>query len=97
MRPRPIEFYPWNPDMVSVWMILGMGLFITLLLYFAMRQGRMEKRSSDIPGKEPIHHYAGIVSSDSNPIPVFIWVTIGITVAWCLAYNIIAAKFGLGY
>jgi hypothetical protein len=83
--------------MVTVWMVLGMGLFVTLLLYFAMRQGRMEKGSTDVPGKRPLHHYAGIVSSDSNPIPVFIWITIVISVVWCIAYNINIARHGMGY
>jgi hypothetical protein len=94
---RPIEIYPWNPDWVTVWVVLGAGLLSTLLLYFAMRQGRMEKRSTDVPGKPPIHHYAGVISSDSNPVPVFIWVLIVFVAIWVIAYDVNAAIHGLGY
>jgi len=97
MFQRPIEIYPWNPDWVTVWMILGTALLTILLIYFSTRQGRMEKRSTDVPGKPPIHHYAGIISSDSNPIPVFVWAVIILAVMWTIGYNVVISIKGLGY
>lgn len=95
--PRPVAEYPWNPDWVTVLTVLGLGLASVLLLYFSMRQGRIEKRSTEVPGKPPIHHYAGIISSDSNPIPVFIWLVIIIAIVWVIAYNVNISIHGLGY
>jgi hypothetical protein len=78
-------------------MVLGTGLLTVLLIYLATRQGRLERGSTDIPGKRPLHHYAGVVSSDSNPVPVFIWVVIVIVALWAIAYNVNVAIHGLGY
>lgn len=95
--PRPVAIYPWDQDWVTVLMVLGLGLASVVLLYLSMRQGRIEKRDPETPGEPRIHHYAGIISSDSHPIPVFIWTVIVICIVWVIAYNVNVAIHGMGY
>lgn len=94
---RPINFYPWTPDWSTVIVILGLGIAFALFLYLSMRQGRVERGNKDTSGKPPIHEYAGLTGSDSNPMTLFLWIFFVALAFWAIGYVLYIARHGLGY
>lgn len=94
---RRIEFYPWQIDWSMVIVMLGLGALLVLFVYLSMRQGRVERDNKDTAGKPPIHDYAGITSSDSNGMTLFLWVFFVAIGVWALGYVLNIARTGLGY
>jgi hypothetical protein len=89
--------YSWIGLESVFWIIFG-GLSIALAIILArgsLAHSFSFKKRSEKDLEEEVHHFAGVVSEQNRPIPVFIWlVTVGCFI-WAVAYVLFSGAFGL--
>ncbi|MDJ0766348.1 MAG: hypothetical protein QNJ97_25455 [Myxococcota bacterium] len=89
--------YDWI-HLENTWWVFGGGFIITLAIILARSSAVMSfsmRKQTEEALENETHHFAGIVSEQNRPVPVFIWlVGIGF-LAWAVGYTIFSGKHGL--